>query len=47
MGKGNKKRLSKVKVPALKELGLEEEDPDLIFDVHGKKGTGAFGYVST
>lgn len=41
MPKG-KKRPS-LKPPALKELGLEEEDPETVFDVHGRKGTGAFG----
>ena len=25
-------------------LGLEQEDPEDVFDVHGRVGTGAFGY---
>ena len=33
-----------MKGPDLKELGVEKEDPDTIFEVHGHKGTGAFGY---
>lgn len=36
---------SSAQIPVLRTLGLEEEDPDEVFDIQSKEGAGAFGRV--